>query len=141
MCAVKAASISSRPAGVSAMMRWRASAELGSALDETLRDEPVHALGQPAGRDHGVVGEVAGGARVGSTRAAERREHVEVALVQAVAAVHRDQLLGQQRGHAVQSADHALRRRVQLGALAAPLGLDPGDAVGGGIHDSILSCR
>ena len=109
MCAVKAASISSRPAGVSAMMRWRASAELGPALDQTLRDEPVDPLGQAAGRDHGVVGEVAGGARVGRTRAAEGREHVEVALVQAVAAVHRDQFLGQQRGDAVQSADHSLR--------------------------------
>ena len=124
-------------------MRWRASAEPGRRSTSPFATSRSTRLVRPAGRDHGVVGELAGRAGVRSAGAPQRGEHVEVALVQAVPTVDGDELVGQERGDAVQPADHALRRRVEFGALAAPLGLDPRDAIGGGIHglENILPVR
>jgi hypothetical protein len=57
-----------------------------------------------------VPGELAGRALVRIAGAAQRREDVELALAQAVAAVDDAQLLGEVGGEPVQPPDDALRR-------------------------------
>src|SRR5690606_38541300 len=104
---------------------------VGRARHESRGLVAVDALGYGTRGYHRVPRELAGRKLEGSTRATQRREHVEVALAQAVLAIHGDQLVAQPIRPAVQAADDGLARRVEGRALAAPLILDAIDAVVG----------
>ena len=65
----------------------------------------------------------------GSTGTPQRGQDVELSLAEPVPLVNETQLLGEQAGEPVKSPDHALRAHVDVGALARPLALDPGDMV------------
>ena len=71
-----------------------------------------------------------GVAFVGGAGATESGEHIELAFGEIELAVHGDESLGQFEGDAVQPADDALGRRIDVGAFATPLLLDVVDPVG-----------
>lgn len=62
-------------------------------------------------------------------RAPQCRQDVDLALSEPVAAVHREQLLAERVGNAVQAPDHRHGRDVQVGTLALPLAHSGVDAL------------
>ena len=99
------------------------------AEDEAAVDEAVDALGEPAGGDHGVVGQFARRPLVRRTGAAKGCQEVELRLAQPEPRVDGGQLRRQRRSQAMEAADHTLRRRIEIGAFATPLLLDEVDVI------------
>ena len=129
MWSVKAASMSESAVGVRATRRTRSSVASARPRDEAGRLEAVEPFGHAAGGHHGVLGELARRQLERRSGATQRGEHVELALAEAVLAVDGDELGAQAVGEPVEAADDALRRRVEVGTLAAPLGLDAVDPI------------
>lgn len=102
-----------------------------AAGDQTVAFQPVDALGHGAGGDHGVRRQLAGGAFERRSRTAQRGEHIELPLAQAVPPVDEAELLREQPGETVESPDHTLGAYVDIGAFARPLGLNAGDVIKG----------
>lgn len=106
------------------------------AGDETRAYQPIYALGHGASGDHGEVGQLAGRAFEGFAGTPQRREHVEVALAEAMPAIDDAQLLCEGACEAMEAADHALRGDVDIGSLASPFLLNPGHVIGHALHYS-----
>jgi hypothetical protein len=83
--------------------------------------EPVQALGRAAGREHHGVGQLRGPEAVGRSRAAQRRQDVVPAALQSVLAVDGLEPLLELAGEPRDAPDHADRRGIEVGPLAAPL--------------------
>lgn len=112
---------------------------IGLACDQSAPGKAVHAFGEAAAGDHGVVGELARPPLVGSARAPEGREDVELGVAEIEAGIDLVESILEQATDAVQASDDALRGGVDVGALATPLCLDLRDAVGCGIHALTVS--
>jgi hypothetical protein len=76
-----------------------------------------------------VVGQFARRQLVRRTGAAKGCQEVELRLAEPELRVDGGQLRRQRRGQAMKTADHALRRRIEIGAFAAPLLLDEVDVI------------
>lgn len=81
-----------------------------------------------------MVSEVSGSALVRCSRASQRGKNVELPLGETELAKLVRELIRDCSGNAVQSADHSLWRRVEVGALTTPLGLNDVNAVLRSIH-------
>lgn len=99
------------------------------ADDEAALDQTVDPLRESAGGDHRVVGQFTRRQLVRRTGAAKRCQEVELRLAQPELRVDGGQLGRQRRGQAMDAADHALRRGIEIGAFAAPLLLDEVDVI------------
>src|SRR5262249_54275642 len=86
--------------------------------------EPIDALGDRGGGDHGRRPELAGSQLVWSARPAQRYQDVEVAVPQSCLREDPPQLDVQDVAEPVQAADQADRGRRQAGALPRPLRQD-----------------
>ncbi len=76
-----------------------------------------------------MVGQFTRRQLVRRTGAAKRCQEVELRLAQPELRVDGGQLGRQRRGQAMDAADHALRRGIEIGAFAAPLLLDEVDVI------------
>ncbi|MNV76078.1 hypothetical protein D3C71_1694110 [compost metagenome] len=96
---------------------------VGAAFNEPGFFQPVDAGRHAAGRHHSRLEQGGRGQPAGRTRAAQRRQGVELALVQAVAGVEgRLALARDQDGGFMQTAQRLHRKHVHVGALDGPLG-------------------
>ncbi|KGC52776.1 hypothetical protein Y033_5339 [Burkholderia pseudomallei MSHR435] len=91
-------------------------------LDPPRLLEPVDPVGHAARRDHRRVVERRRRERVRRAAAPKRREHVELARLQAVAREKRvEPVARDDERRLLQPPEHDHRRRIEIRALAAPL--------------------
>lgn len=100
--------------------------------DEPRALQAVDAFRETPGGDHGALRERGGRALVGLPGPSQGGEHIELAGRQAVLLEDAFELDLDPGGQPGESPEHALRRHIELGALAPPFGLDARDAIGSG---------
>ena len=100
--------------------------------------EPVEGGGHPSRRDHAVARQFGGRELERLARPAERGEHAEVVLVEAVLTQHALlvalELLQEQRGEADDAPGDVLGRGVEVGTLDPPLVDDRIDRIAEAIY-------
>ena len=118
--AANAASTAERPSVVSRTITPRRSSGSGYALDVPARAEPVDPVGHGAARHQRLAEQAAGRQLVRRARAAQRRQHVELPLLDAVRGERLATGELQPAGQAADPAEDRDRGEVEVAALAAP---------------------
>lgn len=111
----------------------------GAACDESRARQPVDAFRHRTGRDHGELSQLARSSLEGSAGTAQGCEDIEVSFPQTVFLVHGEKLLGEKPGKPVKPADHTEGPHVEVGTLAVPCLLNPGNVISGFRHGPIIA--